>query len=97
MPRQGRGAAGRHSSISTFYRGQPDMPKPLVIRHYAPYLGKRPKCGHALKVFHVLTPSEERVTCRACLRRLQEIRSRHNGNQPAPKPAINPEPVTLKG
>ena len=73
------------------------MPKPLVIRHYAPYLGRRPKCGHALKVFHVLTPSEERVTCRACLRRLQETHSRHNGNQPAPKPAINSEPVTLKG
>ena len=97
MPRQGRGAAGRHSSISTFYRGQPDMPKPLVIRHYAPYLGRRPQCGHALKVFDVLTPSEERVTCRACLRRLQETRSRHNGNRPAPKPALNSEPGMANG
>ena len=63
------------------------MVKPLVIRHFAPYLGKRPKCGHALKVFHVLTPSEERVTCRACLRRLRETHNNHNGNHPNPKPA----------
>ena len=70
------------------------MPKPLVIRHYAPYLERQPKCGHTLKTFHVLTPSEERVTCRACLRRLQET---HNGNRPTPKPALNLEPVPAKG
>lgn len=73
------------------------MPKPLVIRHYAPYLGRRPKCGHTLKVFHVLTPSEERVTCRACLRRLHETYSRHNGNRPILKLALNSEPVMANG
>ena len=62
------------------------MPKPLVIRHYAPYLGRTPKCRHTLKVFQVLTSSEERVTCRACLRRLKGT---HNGNHPNPKPALH--------
>ena len=67
---QGGGAAPDHSS--RIHRGTFKMVKPLVIRHFAPFLGKRPKCGHALKVFHVLTPSDERVTCHACLRRLRE-------------------------
>ena len=56
------------------------------VRHFAPYLGLTPKCKTRLKVFHVLTSSEERVTCRACLRRLK-AQARHNNHHSKTKAA----------